>query len=72
MEFILNGCLWLTGKLTGASRDGPGMPGWRSRAEARAALAVVLFGCVIVGTPVLIVLWGYATGRLPAASPYVD
>jgi hypothetical protein len=72
MELIFEACLWLSRRLTGQRRDGPGMPGWQRRDHVRGVLALRLFFALVVGVPVLIVAWGYATGRLPAPSPYVD
>ena len=72
MELVLEACLWLAARLTRQSRDSPVYPGWRERELSRGVLGMVLFFALVVGVPVLAVLWGYATGRLPAPSPYVD
>jgi hypothetical protein len=72
MEFVLEGCLWLAGKVTGRRYDTPGYPGYRERELSRGILGLILFFVLVLGVPVAIVVWGYATGRLPAASPYVD
>jgi hypothetical protein len=72
MELVLSACLWLADRLTGASRERPGLPGRRARQEARGLLGLALFFALVVGVPVLVVAWGYATGRLPAPSPYAN
>jgi hypothetical protein len=72
MEFVLEFCLWLAGKVTREARDNPVYPGWRERQMSRGLLGLGLFLFLVVGVPALAVVWGYASGRLPAASPYVD
>lgn len=72
MELVLDACLWLARVLTGTSRDSPVYPGWQERQQSRGLLGLALFLFLVVGVPVLAVLWGYATGRLPAKSPYLD
>ena len=67
MEFLLETCIrfanWASLRL--APR--------RYRQRAPNGLAgVALFFFLVVGVPILAVLWGYATGRLPAPSPYPD
>lgn len=65
MEFVLQACLSLTHRLL------PWALPRRYAARPPSALAgVALFFFLIVGLPILAVLWGYATGRLPA--PYLD
>jgi hypothetical protein len=72
MEFLFELCLWLSGKLTGRSRDNPSYEGWREREASRGILGMALFFGLAVGVPILVVVLGYATGQLPAASPYED
>jgi hypothetical protein len=72
VELILQGCLWIVRKLTGEAHDGPGRRDWRARHNAREVLALRLFLAAVFGVPALVLLWGYATGRLPAPSPYTD
>lgn len=65
VTLLFFGCLWIGTKLGGRSREGS----WRSLDDTRrpgAGLGVLLFFFLMVGVPLLIVLWGYATGRLPA------
>jgi hypothetical protein len=70
MAFILQGCLGLARKL--GWRLPAESPGWQRRRTSADLRGVALLFFLMVGVPVLVVLCGYATGRLPAPSPYLD
>lgn len=65
MVKVLGACLALARWL---DRRGSAQQGW---GPPRAELwGMALFFFLLVGVPILVVVWGYATGRLPAPSPY--
>lgn len=67
MEFVLHACLALTHRLLPLV-----WPRRYAHAPPSGRAGVALFFFLIVGVPILAVCWGYATGRLPAPSPYSD